>query len=127
MLVLSLLTPRSGCLPDVVVLNSKRTIEEAMVRKWVDFAGRPQIPSCKGWGEAGAEGGGKGRPAAPLVSSTPPALTHRQAGVAAQPGPLAWGLLPALEGPQKTDPLRPAAGRAQLHGAPCGAADPGVL
>ena len=35
-------------LPEVVVLNSKRTIEEAMIRKWVDFAGRPQIPSCKG-------------------------------------------------------------------------------
>uniref|UniRef100_A0A4W2I244 Uncharacterized protein n=1 Tax=Bos indicus x Bos taurus TaxID=30522 RepID=A0A4W2I244_BOBOX len=34
--------------PEVVVLNSKRTIEEAMIRKWVDFAGRPQIPSCKG-------------------------------------------------------------------------------
>lgn len=31
--------------PEVVVLNSKRTIEEAMIRKWVDFAGRPQIPS----------------------------------------------------------------------------------
>ncbi|XP_034516385.1 steroid 21-hydroxylase isoform X2 [Ailuropoda melanoleuca] len=31
--------------PDVVVLNSKRTIEEAMIRKWVDFAGRPQTPS----------------------------------------------------------------------------------
>uniref|UniRef100_A0A8C2Y233 Steroid 21-hydroxylase n=1 Tax=Capra hircus TaxID=9925 RepID=A0A8C2Y233_CAPHI len=33
-------------LQEVVVLNSKRTIEEAMIRKWVDFAGRPQIPSC---------------------------------------------------------------------------------
>lgn len=33
--------------PEVVVLNSKRTIKEAMIRKWVDFAGRPQIPSCK--------------------------------------------------------------------------------
>lgn len=44
--------------PDVVVLNSKRTIEEAMVKKWVDFAGRPHIPSCKG-GEAGAGEAGK--------------------------------------------------------------------
>ncbi|XP_006904686.1 steroid 21-hydroxylase [Pteropus alecto] len=34
-------------LQDVVVLNSKRTIEEAMIRKWVDFAGRPQSPSYK--------------------------------------------------------------------------------
>nr|XP_035964137.1 steroid 21-hydroxylase isoform X5 [Halichoerus grypus] len=34
-------------LRDVVVLNSKRTIEEAMIRKWVDFAGRPQTASYK--------------------------------------------------------------------------------
>ncbi|KAM9666575.1 steroid 21-hydroxylase [Trichechus inunguis] len=34
-------------LQEVVVLNSKRTIEEAMVKKWVDFAGRPQTPSYK--------------------------------------------------------------------------------
>ncbi|GAB5571358.1 steroid 21-hydroxylase [Prionailurus viverrinus] len=34
-------------LQDVVVLNSKRTIEEAMIRRWVDFAGRPQMPSYK--------------------------------------------------------------------------------
>ncbi|KAB0339003.1 hypothetical protein FD754_024205 [Muntiacus muntjak] len=34
-------------LQELVVLNSKRTIEEAMIRKWVDFAGRPQIPSYK--------------------------------------------------------------------------------
>uniref|UniRef100_A0A8C9DRU4 Steroid 21-hydroxylase n=1 Tax=Prolemur simus TaxID=1328070 RepID=A0A8C9DRU4_PROSS len=34
-------------LQEVVVLNSKRTIEEAMVRKWVDFAGRPQLLSYK--------------------------------------------------------------------------------
>lgn len=46
---LSLLTPCFGSPPDVVVLNSKRTIEEAMIRRWVDFAGRPQIPSCKHW------------------------------------------------------------------------------
>nr|XP_012596547.1 steroid 21-hydroxylase isoform X6 [Microcebus murinus] len=34
-------------LQEVVVLNSKRTIEEAMVRKWVDFAGRPEMLSYK--------------------------------------------------------------------------------
>ncbi|XP_064140049.1 steroid 21-hydroxylase isoform X1 [Loxodonta africana] len=34
-------------LQEVVVLNSKRAIEEAMVKKWVDFAGRPQTPSYK--------------------------------------------------------------------------------
>ncbi|XP_006896323.1 PREDICTED: steroid 21-hydroxylase-like [Elephantulus edwardii] len=34
-------------LQEVVVLNSKKTIEEAMVKKWVDFAGRPQTPSFK--------------------------------------------------------------------------------
>lgn len=43
----SLLTSCFGHPPDVVVLNSKRTIEEAMIRKWVDFAGRPQTASCK--------------------------------------------------------------------------------
>ncbi|XP_032318627.1 steroid 21-hydroxylase isoform X1 [Camelus dromedarius] len=71
-------------LQDVVVLNSKRTIEEAMVRKWVDFAGRPQIPSCKGRGRFGKKQGlweaGKGRPMASLVSSTPhpqPLLTDK--------------------------------------------------
>ncbi|XP_048203995.1 steroid 21-hydroxylase [Perognathus longimembris pacificus] len=34
-------------LQDVVVLNSKRAIEEAMIRKWADFAGRPQTASSK--------------------------------------------------------------------------------
>ncbi|KAM6185058.1 steroid 21-hydroxylase [Rhynchocyon petersi] len=34
-------------LQEVVVLNSKRTIEEAMVKNWVDFAGRPQTQSYK--------------------------------------------------------------------------------
>ncbi|XP_075409948.1 steroid 21-hydroxylase [Tenrec ecaudatus] len=34
-------------LQEVVVLNSKRAIEEAMVKKWVDFAGRPQTMSFK--------------------------------------------------------------------------------
>ncbi|XP_004711865.1 steroid 21-hydroxylase [Echinops telfairi] len=34
-------------LQEVVVLNSKRAIEEAMVKKWVDFAGRPQTTSFK--------------------------------------------------------------------------------
>ena len=63
---------------------------------------------------------------APLVSLTP-TPAHRQAGVSAQPGPLTWGLLPALEGPQETHPLCPPVGHAQLHGAPGGAADPGVL
>lgn len=47
---LSLLTSCFGSPPDVVVLNSKRTIEEAMIRRWVDFAGRPKMPSCKRWG-----------------------------------------------------------------------------
>lgn len=34
-------------LRDVVVLNSKESIEEAMVRKSGDFAGRPHLVSCK--------------------------------------------------------------------------------
>ncbi|XP_012928251.1 steroid 21-hydroxylase isoform X1 [Heterocephalus glaber] len=34
-------------LRNVVVLNSKQSIEEAMLRKWVDFAGRPQMQSSK--------------------------------------------------------------------------------
>lgn len=57
----------------------------------------------------------------------PPTPTHRPAGISALPGHLTGGLLPALEGPQETHALSPAAGRPQLHGAPGGAADPGVL
>ncbi|XP_003473789.2 steroid 21-hydroxylase isoform X2 [Cavia porcellus] len=34
-------------LQEVVVLNSKQAIEEAMLRKWADFAGRPQLLSYK--------------------------------------------------------------------------------
>lgn len=36
-----------------------------MVRKWVDFAGRPQTPSCKGWGGSPGDVGcqRQGRPA----------------------------------------------------------------
>ncbi|XP_004452440.1 steroid 21-hydroxylase [Dasypus novemcinctus] len=34
-------------LQEVVVLNSKRTIEDAMIKKWVDFAGRPRMLSYK--------------------------------------------------------------------------------
>ncbi|XP_072801419.1 steroid 21-hydroxylase isoform X2 [Vicugna pacos] len=55
-----------------------------MVRKWVDFAGRPQIPSCKGRGRFRKKQGlweaGKGRPMASLVSWTPhpqPLLTDK--------------------------------------------------
>ena len=60
--------------PEVVVLNSKRTIEEAMIRKWVDFAGRPQIPSCKGLleGRSRALGGRGGQACGCLGQVDPP-------------------------------------------------------
>lgn len=72
-----MLIPCFGSPPDVVVLNSKRTIEEAMIRKWVDFAGRPQNTSCKGWRhflreEAGAGGSREGQALSFLGQFHPP-------------------------------------------------------